>query len=645
MTELPDYLIKLSVGLAVAYIFYFAVLRKLTFYTWNRWYLLLYSMLAFFIPFIDVGRLVPKEKLTYQEIDTRLPRLDNFLSQIYEEAALPSSPAPEEPVNWLLIVLVTGIVVMTGRLCLNFYFYTRIKREAHLVSEDDIKLYHVDREIFPFSFGNAVFINPTLHSDDDLEKIILHEYVHVQQKHTFDNIWAEIICILNWYNPFAWLIRYSIRQNLEYIADDQVLRHNVDVKKYQYLLLKVTGVPEYRLTSQFNFPSLKQRIMMMNKARTPKIYLIRFLFLAPLIIALLVAFRPDLDRLQMISGNHAVMHRGGKSKPRLTQPKDSYAYCAGVILDAATRKPIGDAQLELVAGGSVVKILRTDRDGYFYSDLKAAPVSGKHLLYSISLLHPEHPDLVSEFHAGDFNSGYGRVSVRFLSAKKDSTIRGYYYAPKHQKFHNTTDSEQVNKNVKEYLTSLLPNYQAEIQLIADFKKYHPFPKNVLIKFKNGYFDRSKELVGYEGVTELYLDGQKATYEEINEAFRSSPFLLSDTRLSKEWGDDRTYAKLKFLTFPLYKDPPPAHLLAGNVEVKNLSAFDISVLDKEAYFLDGFRQVFGVGSNIKPPKSEIKRVVLFKGRLARYYDPKLEKVWWIETRPENEVFGRPDLAQK
>lgn len=645
MTELPDYLVKLSVGLAVAYIFYFAVLRKLTFYTWNRWYLLLYSMLAFLIPFIDVSGLMPEEKLTFEGIEDSVLRLNQFLPQIYDEATLASSPAPEEPVNWLLTLFVLGIIVMTARLCLNFYFYARIKREAQLVSDDGMILYHVDREIVPFSFGNAVFINPTLHSEDDLEKIILHECVHVQQKHTFDNICAEILCILNWYNPFAWLIRYAIRQNLEYIADEQVLQHHADIKKYQYLLLKVTGVPEYRLTNQFNFASLKHRIMMMNKARTPKIHLARFLFLVPLITAMLVAFRPDLDRLQNINGNHFVLHRGGKPEPNLAQQNDSFGYCAGIILDAATRKPIVDAQLDLVTGGNVVKTLRTDRDGYFYSELNAAHDSGSHFLYSLKLIHPDYRDFVSEFHAGDFKSGYGRVSVRFLSATKDSTIRGYYYAPSHQKFDKTTDSEEVNKNVKGYLTSLIPNYLTEIQLIADFKKYHPFPKNVLTKFKNGYFDRSKELVGYDGVTKLYLDGEEATYEEINEAFRSSPFLLSDTRVSKEWGSDRTYAKLKYLTFPLYKDAPPVQLLAGNVEVRGLSEFDISVLDKEAYFLDGFRQVSGVGSNIKPAKSEIKRVVLFKGRLARYYDPKLEKVWWIETRPENEVFGRPDLAKK
>ncbi len=51
-------------------------------------------------------------------------------------------------------------------------------------------------------------------------------------------IWAEVLCILNWYNPFAWLIKKVIRQNLEFIADQKVLQNGLDKKQYQYLLLK-----------------------------------------------------------------------------------------------------------------------------------------------------------------------------------------------------------------------------------------------------------------------------------------------------------------------------------------------------------------------------------------------------------------------
>src|ERR1700741_5054087 len=54
MPAIATYLIKLSVSLTAIFLFYQLVLRPLTFHVWNRWYLLGYTMLAFFIPFVDI---------------------------------------------------------------------------------------------------------------------------------------------------------------------------------------------------------------------------------------------------------------------------------------------------------------------------------------------------------------------------------------------------------------------------------------------------------------------------------------------------------------------------------------------------------------------------------------------------------------
>jgi hypothetical protein len=55
MPVVPLFLFKLSVSLAVVCCFYQVVLRRLTFYTLNRWYLLGYLLLSFIIPFINIG--------------------------------------------------------------------------------------------------------------------------------------------------------------------------------------------------------------------------------------------------------------------------------------------------------------------------------------------------------------------------------------------------------------------------------------------------------------------------------------------------------------------------------------------------------------------------------------------------------------
>src|SRR5438067_2739132 len=82
-----------------------------------------------------------------------------------------------------------------------------------------------------------------------------------------------------------------MRQNLEFIADQQVLQTGLDRKQYQYLLLKVTGVNAFSIASNFNFSSLKKRIAMMNKTKSAKVHLIRFLFILPLLVVILLAFR------------------------------------------------------------------------------------------------------------------------------------------------------------------------------------------------------------------------------------------------------------------------------------------------------------------------------------------------------------------
>src|SRR3954465_15484987 len=49
-----QYLLKLTISLSIVYLFYQLFLRRLTFYNWNRWYLLIYSMICIVIPFVNV---------------------------------------------------------------------------------------------------------------------------------------------------------------------------------------------------------------------------------------------------------------------------------------------------------------------------------------------------------------------------------------------------------------------------------------------------------------------------------------------------------------------------------------------------------------------------------------------------------------
>lgn len=303
------YILKLSVSLTIVFLFYQLVLRRLTFYNSNRWYLLGYTLLSFFIPFIDISGTVSRNQWEEIKIVQWVPVINNtsIVSGVENKTGYVG--------YWFVIgsLIIAGIVFMLLRLLIQFISFRQMIKKAELISAKRMKIYQVNEPIIPFSFGNAVFINRHLHSEGELQEIIRHEFVHVKQRHSLDIIWGEILCLLNWYNPFAWLLKRSIRQNLEFIADGKVIDNGIDRKQYQYLLLKVIGNNHFSIASKFNFSSLKKRIAMMNKIKSAKLNLVRFLFILPLVAVLLLAFRNHIvenqtqkkDTVPFISENAA----------------------------------------------------------------------------------------------------------------------------------------------------------------------------------------------------------------------------------------------------------------------------------------------------------------------------------------------------
>jgi hypothetical protein len=288
MGFLPPYLLKISVTLIIVYVVYWSLFRRLTFYTWNRFYLVVLSVLSFVIPLVDISYLL---RMKQTEVVTGyIPSLQGVIesSDFSAYQFVVGSPAW---MNVIYLVVATGIVVLFIRLIIQFLSFRKMVRSADVIMEGSVRVYQVHESIVPFSFVNSIFINAAQHNEEELKEIIRHEFIHVKQRHTIDIMVSEILVMLNWYNPFAWMMRHSIRQNLEFIADEQVIRTGIDKRQYQYLLLKVVGASTLRITTKFNFNSLKKRIVMMNKNKTARVHLLRFALVLPVIGLSLVAFR------------------------------------------------------------------------------------------------------------------------------------------------------------------------------------------------------------------------------------------------------------------------------------------------------------------------------------------------------------------
>ena len=183
---------------------------------------------------------------------------------------------------------------MALRLLVQFVSLYRMHKNS---SPDSLNHYQVRilaEQVSPFSFWQTIYINPSLHKQEDLANILAHEKVHVEQWHTLDIILAEICVVFYWFNPGVWLMKKAVRENIEFITDARILKKGIDKKAYQYSLLDVgTLQASVAIVNNFSLSDLKKRIKMMNAKRSSKVNLTRYMMVLPVLLCITLAFTID----------------------------------------------------------------------------------------------------------------------------------------------------------------------------------------------------------------------------------------------------------------------------------------------------------------------------------------------------------------
>jgi hypothetical protein len=147
--------------------------------------------------------------------------------------------------------------------------------------------------ITPFSFFSFLVINKSQFTDAQFLQICTHEKVHIRQWHTIDLLICEMIHILLWLNPIMPLLKRSVKLNLEYLADEEVLNSGYDKKTYQlnilYSCLHRTAFP---LTNLFSSSKLKLRIKMMNSKESPVAHLYKYALVVTIVLTSYFLIQP-----------------------------------------------------------------------------------------------------------------------------------------------------------------------------------------------------------------------------------------------------------------------------------------------------------------------------------------------------------------
>jgi BlaR1 peptidase M56 len=295
------YLLEANLYLLLFYGFFRLFLQRETFYNSNRYYLLLSSITSFILPILQLGFLNPAPQVVDLAATFPMP-----ISHTKEELAKIAATSIPESIDYTTYLYPIYLFICCGftlKLIVSLSKIVRLWLTAKKDRKGPITIIELEKEKSAFSFFNLLFIHPQL---AERQTVVKHEMVHIEQKHSLDILFFEIVQAICWFNPILYFLKKDIKLLHEYIADE--LTTGTDIQKHDYAMFLIEnsfGVVPTPLTNQiFNQSILKRRINMLNKKRTTGWARFRLLLALPLGGAMLctstMAFTKDYGYIDLL---------------------------------------------------------------------------------------------------------------------------------------------------------------------------------------------------------------------------------------------------------------------------------------------------------------------------------------------------------
>jgi len=283
-----QYFIESGIIWTGLYLFYHFLLKNETFFSFNRFFLLLSLVAGLVIPLIQINVPVTNQAAYFSMVLETISVGNGMMSEPIHTLTLGTGFITAERIVFLLYTLVS-LLLFSKFIHGLFGIYSIYKKgdKIKYVGHTEISL---KSSISAFSFFSLVFIPRHLYANPDIELIRKHELKHSQDLHSLDIILMEMLKIIFWFNPILSIYKNAIVEVHEFIADRASLQSTVR-KHYGNLLITLKKEPmQPALTNRFKNSIIKNRIIMMYQSNSNTASNFKYLLAIPLVFVFFLLF-------------------------------------------------------------------------------------------------------------------------------------------------------------------------------------------------------------------------------------------------------------------------------------------------------------------------------------------------------------------
>ena len=267
------YIIKSAMALALLYTCIIPLLEKETFHRLNRILILGCLIMSFAIPLVHfTGGTNPTVDMVRQAV--QLPEV-----LINGDAKEQSVWSWADIMTCIYIIGVVAIFLMT--VVQTASLILRLRKCEHITDNRGNTIVLTDCATSPFCLFHYIVMSRDDYANNRYY-ILTHEQEHIRLGHCIDLVILQVATIIQWFNPFVWLIGKNLKAIHEFEVDEAVLNKGINATQYQqFLVVKAVGNRLQPFANNLNKESLKRRIIMMNQKKSNRWMMLKALFIIP----------------------------------------------------------------------------------------------------------------------------------------------------------------------------------------------------------------------------------------------------------------------------------------------------------------------------------------------------------------------------